>query len=108
GDLAHPGLAVDAQADEVAQQLIAAAAAVQQHAVALVAGDEVADIVIGDAVAANGVARALDFDAVAAIGYSCVAADVDADVVALHRLCAGRAVHQHAVAAVAGDDVASA
>src|SRR5581483_11648068 len=94
-----------AYANEVAQYVIAAGAAVQQHFILAVAVDEVARRVIGPAVTADGVARALHFDAIATIGKDHVAANVDADVIAVHRLCGGGAVQQHAIAAVAGDDV---
>src|SRR5579884_705 len=96
------GVAVSIEAQEVALDLIAAGAGVNEHAIAGVAGDGVA--CAGNA-AADGVAAAGILNAYL-VAHSSGAGVVEADVIAQHLIAAGRAVQQDAIVAVAGDDVA--
>src|SRR5579884_2551971 len=106
-DVGHPVRAACAQADKGALYLIAAGATVQEHAIVAVAGDVVAQSGVTVDVAPDGVAGALNLDAVGAIGQGS-SVDVDAEVTVLDQGAAGRAVQEHAVLAVARDDVEQA
>src|SRR5262249_2053248 len=101
-DAVGQGLATgDIGANIVAQHLIATGAAVDQHAVIAVPGDEVACSGGG---AADRVNAAAYLNAVAAVAQEAGAADSGADGVAQHLIAA--AGDLHAIAAIAGDKVA--
>src|SRR5262249_22794189 len=89
-------------ADEVAQHLIAAADAVDQHAILAIAGNEVQSAAAG---AADRVVDSehLDTDAV---GHGGVPGVIGADMVAQHLNAGGAVIDQHPVFVIAGNHVA--
>src|SRR5262249_10928949 len=100
--VAHAAEALGIGADVIAQHLIAAGCAVEQHTVA-VAGDDIERSRRG---AADRVAAAVYLDADAIEGQGLATGEIGADVVAQHLIAAGCTVDQHTIFAISGNEVA--
>ena len=91
-------------ADKIVQQLIAVSAGVNPHAGAFICADSV--VLDASVDSADRIVTSPNLDAIAAVAQCPEPVGTYADGVAFDLIAVGGAIDQHAVAAIAGDEIA--